>query len=173
MEGMSALSILAYQLIAFLIMFVLILAIVGVFMSLSKALQKIVNLTIVLIIPSKVGGAIIGMISGYLIMFIVLINLNMFLQSSPIFTNSLVASTIINKTPVLSDTCKDYATTVYDIYQLGNDISEDAISKEEANAQAIDKMLKTKMVSKDLINDLIAQGKVKNSSYLQNVLNKY
>ena len=62
--------------------------------------------------------------------------------------------------------------SVYEIYNLGNDISEKSISKEEANAKAIDKMIKTKMVSKELIYELIDQGKIEKSTYLQNVLNK-
>ena len=173
LQGLSALSILAYHLIAFLIMFIIILLIVGIVMKISKFIQKIVNMTIVLILPSAIGGFIVGMLSGYFIVFIVLINLNMFLQGSDVFTESKVSNYMIYDTPVLSATSRTYATTVYEVYQLGNDIKNDKISPEEANSIAIDEMLKTKIISKEAIIDLINVGKVENSSYLQNVLNKY
>ncbi len=173
LQGLSALSILAYHLIAFLIMFIIILLIVGIVMKISKFIQKIVNMTIVLILPSAIGGFIVGMLSGYFIVFIVLINLNMFLQGSDVFTESKVSNYMIYDTPVLSATCRTYSTTVYEVYKLGNDIKNDKISTLEANSIAIDEMLKTKIISKEAIIDLINVGKVENSSYLQNVLNKY
>ncbi len=173
LDGLSALSILAYHLIAFLIVFIIVLAIIGLVLKLSKYIQKIINMTIVLIIPSAIGGFIIGMLSGYLILFIVLINLNVFLSDSNIYKESRVVDYMINKTPVLSDTCKTYQTTILDIYSLANNISEENISNVEANAQAIDKMLQNNIVSKGLIIDLIESNKVQNSSYLEKVLNKY
>ncbi len=173
LEGLSALSILAYHLIAFLVIFVIVLSIIGLVMKLSKYIQKLVNMTIVLIIPSAIGGFIIGMLSGYLILFIVLINLNIFLNDSDIYRESKVANYITNKTPLLSDTCKNYQTTVLDIYSLANNISEETISNTEANSIAIDKMLSNKIVSKGLIIDLIESNKIENSAYLTKVLNKY
>ena len=173
LDGISALSILTYHLIAFLIMFIIILLIVGLFMKISKFIQKIVNMTIVLIIPSKIGGFIVGLISGYLILFVVLINLNMFMQNADIFTDSKVANYIINDTPVLSSACSNYRSTVSNIYKLGNDIANEKISNVEANAIAIDEMLKNNIVKKELIIDLVRANKINNSVYLQKVLNKY
>ena len=173
LEGLSALSILTYHLIAFLIMFILILLVIGIFMKISKFIQKIVNMTIILIIPSKIGGFIVGLLTGYLILFVVLINLNVFLQNTELFNESKVVSFIINDTPVLSSTCNNYKNTVNSIYKLGNDIAKDKISNDEANSVAIDVMLKNNIVNKDLIIDLIRANKIKDSVYLKNVLNKY
>ena len=142
-------------------------------MKISKFIQKIVNMTIILIIPSKIGGFIVGLLSGYLILFVVLINLNIFLQNSELFNESKVASFIINDTPILSNTCSNYRNTINNIYMLGNDIAKDKITNIEANSIAIDEMLKNKIVSKDLIIDLIRVNKIKDSVYLKNILNKY
>ena len=173
LEGLSALSILAYHLIAFLIMFIIILLIVGVIMKLSKAIQKLVNMTIVLVLPSIIGGFIAGLLSGYFIMFIIVVNLNMFLQSEPVFTESKISNYMINDTPVLSEVSKKYATTVYRVYKLGDDIKNDKITDLEANSIAIDEMLKTKIVSKNAIIDLLEARTVAASTFLGNVLNKY
>ena len=142
-------------------------------MKISKFIQKIVNMTIILIIPSKIGGFIVGLLSGYLILFVVLINLNIFLQNSELFNESKVASFIINDTPILSNTWINYRNTINNIYMLGNDIAKDKITNIEANSIAIDEMLKNKIVSKDLIIDLIRVNKIKDSVYLKNILNKY
>ena len=106
-------------------------------------------------------------------MFIIVVNLNMFLQSEPVFTESKISNYMINDTPVLSEVSKKYATTVYRVYKLGDDIKNDKITDLEANSIEIDEMLKTKIVSKNAIIDLIEARKVEDSTFLENVLNKY
>ena len=54
-----------------------------------------------------------------------------------------------------------------------DDIKNDKITDLEANSIAIDEMLKTKIVSKNAIIDLIEARKVEDSTFLENVLNKY
>ena len=52
-QGLSSLNILIYQLIAFLLVFVILLFIYEASIRISRFLQKIVNYTIILIIPSR------------------------------------------------------------------------------------------------------------------------
>ena len=71
LEGVSAINILVYNIIAFMIIFCILLTIYEIIIKFSKALQKIVNMTIVLLIPSKLLGALVGLIKGYIIVFLI------------------------------------------------------------------------------------------------------
>ena len=51
-EGLVVINILFYQIIAFLIVFCLLLSVYSIVLFISKVIQKVVNLTIILIIPS-------------------------------------------------------------------------------------------------------------------------
>ena len=87
-EGLSVLNIILYQAIAFLIVFSLLLSLYEVILKLSKSLQKIVNMTIILIIPSKILGGLISMIKGYIILFVIFIVLLVPLRSQDMFNES-------------------------------------------------------------------------------------
>lgn len=70
-EGISTINILMYQMIAFMFVFSTLLGVYAVAMKISKVLQKLVNFTIVLILPSKLLGALVSFVKGYIVLFAV------------------------------------------------------------------------------------------------------
>ena len=75
-EGVTALNIVMYQLIAFLFLWCLLVAVLMVIIKMTNVFEKILKMTFVLSIPSKILGFFVGVLEAYVIVFIVLFFLN-------------------------------------------------------------------------------------------------
>lgn len=173
LEGISAINILFYQMIAFLLLFSILLGIYGIVFKISKVLQKIVNFTIILWLPSKLLGGVIGAVKGY---FVILVGLLVFIvpfQNSEFFKESKISSWILYQTPFVSHYTKEFTSSVEEIYQLGEEVTKKSITKEEANLKTLDLLLKYKMVSKSTVEKLIKAHKLDSISNYESVLAKY
>ncbi|HKM40677.1 MAG TPA: CvpA family protein, partial [Patescibacteria group bacterium] len=99
-KGVTTLNILLYEFIAFLLVVSVLGILLRVLLLASSIFETILNVTIVLGIPSKILGMIVGMIQHYAIAFIVL-----YLLSIPTFdfeplNTSKYKGPILNNTPV-------------------------------------------------------------------------
>ena len=117
-EGFSVINILIYQIIAFMLVFAILLTIYEIFLKISKFIQKLVNLTIILILPSKLLGAVVSLIKGVIVLFAVFIVLMIPLKNSELFNGSTMVNQILYKKPILSQSSNNYINTVEEIYNL-------------------------------------------------------
>ncbi len=168
-KGIQSINIFIYQLIAFIIVAAILSVILSLLITLSGVVEKILKLTIILGIPSKILGFIVGCVEGVVICFIALFLLNQPLIDKPEYTNSGVAHFILNNMPGLSNGVKPTVNAITDIYEL---TQNNSITSDEYNAKAIDIMLKYKVVEKKLIEELISKGKL-SSEGLDVVLSNY
>lgn len=172
-EGLTTMNIVLYQMIAFLVIFIALLGLYATLLKISKKLQKLVNLTIILWLPSKILGGIVSIIKGYIVIFAVFIVLMIPLGNQEVFYNSTVVNTMLYHTPILSSTAKPFTDAVTEIYDLGEAISKDQISKNDANLKALDIILKYNITNKATIEKLINAKKLENINNIENVLNNY
>ena len=73
LKGFVSLNILIYQVVAFVLLFIILLSLYRLLLKISNGLQKIINATIILVIPSKILGAIMAFIEGWIILFVILV----------------------------------------------------------------------------------------------------
>jgi len=159
-KGATSLNIILYQTLAFIIVFSVIMIIFRVILALTGIFEKILKFTIILGIPSKIGGFILGIIEGYIIMFVVL-----FVLSQPFFKIDVVEDSkyrepILNSSPILSNIVSSTNDAITDIYNL----QKDFIASENTtyfNQESIRIMLKYDVVSYDYIVKLNNAGKIK------------
>lgn len=172
-EGLSVMNILLYQAIAFMIVFAILLTLYEILLKVSKFIQKIVNLTIILILPSKILGGIIAFVKGWIVLFAVFLCLMIPLKNTDLFTSSTMVNKIIYNTPVLSSHSSNFINSVEEIYNLEKELSNKEISKNEANLKTLDLMLKHKIVDKSTVEQLVKLHKLDDVSNIESVLNKY
>lgn len=103
-KGVTVLNIALYELIAFFIVFSILMVLWKIVIFASGIVQKIVDLTLILGIPSRIIGFIVGLVEFYLISFIALYILVLPIFSVKAVVESKLANTILEKTPLL--TCK-------------------------------------------------------------------
>lgn len=172
-EGFSVINILIYQIIAFMLVFAILLTIYEIFLKISKFIQKLVNLTIILILPSKLLGAVVSLIKGVIVLFAVFIVLMIPLKNSELFTGSTMVNQILYKTPILSQSSNNFINTVEEIYNLAEKVSNKEISTNDANLELLDMMLKHKIVNKSTVESLVELHKLDDVNNIETVLQKY
>ncbi len=173
LDGIVTLNILMYQLIGFFLLFSLLFTIYTIILKISGVIQKIVNITVVLLLPSKIGGALIALVEGYIIIFVLLLTLYIPFSGNDQFNNSGVVNGIIYNTPILSSSSYNITKSIDEIYALGTKIENKKINKNEANLESLDIMLKHKIVSKKTVKQLIILDKLKSVNNTNKVLKKY
>ena len=173
LRGMVSLNILIYQLIAFMIVFIIFLSVYEVSLRISKFLQKIVNATIILWLPSKVLGGVVSFLKGYLIVFIVFFILMIPFGNVSLFKESKCIQFMLHSTPVLSSYANAFTSSVDEVIDLSTKGSSNKITVNDANLRAIDIMLKYDIVDKKTIESLIEVHKLDSVEDLDSVLSKY
>lgn len=165
---LSSLSIIFYQLIAFLILLIIFHFILRIIISLSGIISKIVDATVILIIPNRIFGFILGIIEGYIIMFIALNILMIPLSSDTTFMNSKVRKFVVEDTPVLKDSFGGINKALEEIMVLDKTDSENSL-----NLKVIDILLKNKIVTVDEVKELETNKKIIDIQDLESVTSKY
>ena len=174
LEGMTTLNILLYQVLGFVIIFTVLYAIYTIILKLSGVFQKILDWTIILLIPSKIGGLIIGLLEGYILLFVLLLIITgLPANYTSNFTNSNLVQTIVYKTPILSSASKDVTNSMKDIYVLVDEVAQKKITTNEANLKTVDIMLKYDLVTPKTVEQLVILDKLKGIKGIDNVINKY
>lgn len=172
-EGLTVLNILLYQLIAFLIIYSLLYSVYMIVVKLSGVVQKLVHMTVVLWLPSKVIGAIVAALTGYIVTFAILLVLLIPLKNSSLFAESSIANYIIYESPVLSSSAEGISSSINEVYQLGEDVSHKRISVNEANLETVDILLKYDIVSPEVARDLVRLDKLDDISGIDKVISRY
>lgn len=172
-EGLVSLNILIYHLIALILLFSIFMAIYRLLLKISNTLQKLINYTIILIIPSKILGAIIALIEGWVITFIILVVLIIPFKNIDLYQDSKMVNIILFETPILSDTTKPLTQGTIEIYDVTTKIANKKISTNEANLETIDIMLKYKLVDKKTVKKLVDSHKIDSIEGIEKLLEKY
>lgn len=173
LEGVTVLNILLYQLIAFLIIYSLLFSIYMIVMKISGVVQKLVHMTVILWLPSKIIGAVVAFITGYVMVFVVLLALLVPLKDTDMFKESKFANYVVYDTPILAGSAENISRSINEVYTLGEDLSKGDISKNEANLETMDILLKYKIVSPKTAKELVALDKLDGISGLDSIIQKY
>ena len=165
---LSSLSIIFYQLIAFLILLIIFHFILRIIINLSGILSKIVDTTVILILPNRILGFILGIIEGYVLVFIALNVLMIPLSSNSTFMESKTRKFVMEDTPILKDSFGNVNTTLEEIMALDKNNSENSL-----NLKVIDILLKNKIVSVSEVKELETNKKIIDIKDLDTVISKY
>lgn len=158
-KGVTVLNILLYEVIAFLVILALLSIILKMVIFATSIFEKILNMTIILGIPSKILGAVVGLIEYYVIVFVIL-----FVVSLPMFEIDFVADSklkmpILSNTPILTDLSKGTINVFNEFSDLTEKYKTSTNSK-EFNTEALDVFLKYKVITVDSAQKLIDKGKL-------------
>ena len=169
--GLVTLNILLYEAIAYLLVFVLLSSILSLLIKVSGILETILKMTIILGIPSKIIGAVLGFLEALVFSFIVLFVLLQFNTTSKMVSDSTLARSIIDKTPIIGHMVNDTYKAIQDINKLQDKYKNDN-NKDAYNAEILTIMLKYEVVTPEVTQKLINNKKL-DFAGAQSVLNSY
>ena len=155
-----ALNVLIYQIAGFIALFALLYGLYSVVFVASKILQKIVDISIFLTLPSKLAGAIIGLVEGYLVTFLILLALVIPLRNYKHFNEGNLSKKILYESPIVSEKTNGLITSIDEVKTLVLQIKDKEITKNDANLQLIGTMIKYKVVDAHTVEQLVILDKL-------------
>lgn len=171
LKGVTVLNIVLYEFIAFFLVLAVLGIILKVLLFASGVFETMLNFTIVLGIPSKILGALVGALESYVMVFIVLYLLSLPVFNATYLDNYKTKDRILNDTPVLSGYV-DKSLKVFDEFALLKDSYAGDSDANEFNLQTLDLFLKYKVVTIKSIDLLVAKHKIQINN-IDSVLNNY
>lgn len=158
-KGVTVLNIALYELIAFLLVASVLMAILKLVIFASSLFEKLLAFTIILGIPSKLLGMVIGIVQHFIIVFIVLYLLNLPFFNIDILNQSKYKDKILNSTPILSNLVGDTLDVIYEFADL-KDKYEVINDPNQFNLETLDLFLKHKVITVDAVKGLIDSNKL-------------
>ena len=158
-KGVAVLNIIIYEILAFIIILSVLLVVLNFLVFATSVFERLLNATIILGIPSKILGGIIGIVEGLVWSFIAV-----YIMSLPMFKigeikESKIAPVLLEHTPVLSSTTKGFQQAIDKV----NDLKDSYEGKDDAdkfNYEALDVLLEYKIVKVDSVRKLRSSGKL-------------
>lgn len=169
-KGVEMINVIMYELIAFFIVFAALSLILRIILAVTGIVEKLLKMTIILAVPSKILGAIVGTIEYYIYAFIILFIITLPVFNIKIVNESKYKNFILKNTPVVSTLANKTLDTYKEVYDAID--SHNGNNTEEVNAKVLDVLLKYDIISVESTEKLIKANKV----HVKNpdeILNKY
>lgn len=170
-RDVTIINVVIYQLISFLIVFSILMAIYAIVVRISGFIEKILKYTIVLGIPSKILGFIVGVIEGQIIATVVLIFLSVPIFGIDLVHESKLKTYMLESTPLIGNMMGNTSQAINEIMNLRQEFSSNS-KKDEFNRNSLDIMLKYNIIEVDYADKLISSGKLKIENS-EGILSKY
>lgn len=170
-KDVTVINVVMYQVLAFFIMYSLLMVVFNVVLYFTGVFEKLLNITIILGIPSKILGFFAGLVEGYVIVFVAIFILSQPFLNIEFFNESKLTTPILTYTPVLGNTVSNVYDSIVEIYDLRQEYSSNS-RKDEFNRESVEIMLKDNMVQVDYIEKLVSCGKLKING-IEEIIEKY
>jgi len=132
----------------------------------TSIFEKVLNMTIILGIPSKILGAIVGVIQNFIFLFVALYFLSLPILRLDYIKESKLSNKLLNSTPVLSNICGDTLSVIKEFDDLVEEYKNDE-DRKVLNQKTLELLIDKKIVDLDTANKLIAEGKLKNVNIVE------
>ena len=157
-NGIDALNILLYEVIAFLVIFIALLFVLKVVLMLTGLVEKILKATVILSIPSKILGIFVGILESYVYIFIVLVILTLPIFNIPFVRESRMVNFMLDETPILSSMSSEMIDIYDNVYNIV--INRKDKNNEEINTEITKLMIDKKVLTKESARKLVDRNKL-------------
>lgn len=158
-SGITSFNILVYEGVAYAICIIFLTAILRVILKLTGIIDKIINLTLVFALPSKILGLIFGALEFYIYTFVILFVLAQLPFSAEYFKDSTFGMNMLSKTPLLSNVTNDLYHSISEVYEIC--ANKPADKNAEADYDSLDVLLKYEVITPESVKKLDEKGKLK------------
>ncbi len=168
-KGVIAINILFYEAVAYGLTIILLGIVFGIIKKISVGLNKILSITLFLNLPSKILGALVGILEGILFCFILLFIGSVVNTTTKYVNESKYSSIILTNIPILNNVTGDLINSGNEIYEV---VLKNENNTNKANLETIDILMKYNILSYDSAKKLIDDKKI-NIIGVETVIEKY
>ena len=171
-KGITSLNILLYEVIALLIVMSVLIIILKITTMVTKVFETLLKFTIILGIPSKLLGMVVGFVEGFVWVFIGLYILNLPVFNIKEIEESKFKESILQNVPILSSLADDTVKVIEEFTDLKNQYDDTNIDSNEFNLKTLNVFLKYNVITVESVEKLEEKGKLKIEG-LDKLLNEY
>ena len=136
LKDLYVINFLIYEGIAFVVIFILLYCVLNILINLSGIIDLLIKMTIILEIPSKIIGIVIGAIESLMFVFVIAFALLQVGPTQKYIMESNFTRKIVERTPIVNSVFAQGIVASEEIYNTIKE-SQDAENKTEANLNII------------------------------------
>jgi len=160
-EGLTSLNILIYNILSFVVIFILMYCVLNIVLALTGFIETLLKFTVIWIIPSKIGGAILGLLESWVFIFLAVFVASQFNFTNAYVQDSKVADFILNHTPVVGTYLGGASLAAEEIYKGIEEYSKDETkTTEDLNLYILQIQINYGLISKAKAQELLDIGKI-------------
>lgn len=171
-KGVTVLNVALYEILAFIIVLAILGILLKVLMVATTIFEKILTATIILGIPSKIAGALVGIVQYFVIVFVVLYIVSLPVFNIGIVNESKLKNNILNNTPVLSNFVDNTMLVVDEFTSIKDKYKDKNNNAEQFNKEVLNLFLKYDIVKVESIDKLVEKEKLQINN-IEDVLAPY
>lgn len=158
--GLTSLNIVFYQLLAFILLLGIFSLILTIIIKISGGVETVLKYTVILSIPSKILGFVLGLLEALIIIFVLLFILQgtVINKETNLINTSKFAPVILNSSPGLSNISSDINESINDITNIVKNYDEKNSNK--FNKDVTNTLLKHNVIDNNYLNNLRNKGKI-------------
>lgn len=160
-NGLKSLNLLLYEGIAFILLLIGLFILLKVLILVSGIIEAILKMTVILAIPSKILGLIVGALHSYVIIYIVLLILSFPMFSIKSVQESKGRQIMLEYTPLLSKVTDKTISTLDKVFEIKEGQITTDIDKDNMDKKILEVIKESGLITKDNIVELIKKGKLK------------
>ncbi len=160
-NGLKSLNLLLYEGIAFILLLIGLFILLKVLILVSGIIEAILKMTVILAIPSKILGLIVGALHSYVIIYIVLLILSFPMFSIKSVQESKGRQIMLEYTPLLSKVTDKTIITLDKVFEIKEGQITTDIDKDNMDKKILEVIKESGLITKDNIVELIKKGKLK------------
>jgi len=166
-KGIQVLNIIFYEGLAFFVIASVLMIAYNLLLQFTGLIEKVLKATVILSIPSKILGFVVGLVENYIWTYVILFILTLPIINLKLVHTSEFSSFILEKTPILSNYTKESFDIYNDIYTLV--VNRNDKTNTELNEEAMSLMLDYKVITVESAEKLINKNKVEvnDSSFIE------
>ncbi len=170
-KGITSFNILVYEGLSYMICILILSVIFRLVLKLTGILDKLINLTLIFALPSKILGLLFGLLHYYIYLFAILFVMAQIPMTATYFKDSTLGPNIVSKTPLLSNVTNDLYYSVSEVYDI-LEVYETDVNRKTADREALDVLMKYDIISPESVKKLVDKGKLKIDN-VDELLEKY
>ena len=158
--GLYSINFLIYDVISFIIIFVLLYCILNILINLAGFIDKLINLSVIFALPSKIIGLVLGMVNALVFVFLLCYIAMQIPHTQKYVMESKVSTSILERTPIVNVVCIKGILVGEDVYNKLSNYSFKEEDTQDMNLQIATSVAKYGLVDKTLIQEAINAGKL-------------
>lgn len=158
-KGVTAMSILMYELVSFVVIYVVLYCVLNIFISLSGLIEKLLKFTVVLAIPSKIMGFILGAIEGIAFAFLVIFIMFHIPATTNYVKDSASGIILLERLPFMSTVMNKTTLALDEIVDMANDFKDNE-NRKELNIRVLSTLIHYNIISVEDVEKLGEDGKI-------------